>query len=176
MSAPLDLDTAYRLYGEAVLHRARRILRDEAPAQEALQETFRRAHRYAANFQGGSAVSWLFTLVDRVCFDVLSRRPPAASDDEALRALADGDAAMGPMAERPQSAEARRAQDELVARALACVDGEARAILVHRYIDEIDTAATAVLLDASERTVRRRLELFFERARRPVVVVDAKAG
>ncbi len=168
LALPLDLDSAYRRFGEAVLHRARRILRDDARAQDALQETFLRAHRYAGSFQGGSVLSWLFAIADRVCFDALGRRTPVATDDAALQALVDGDAVESPLAQRPRSVDARLLQDELVAQVLASIDDETRAILVHRYVDEIDTAAIAVRLDTSERTVRRRLERFFERARRRV--------
>lgn len=175
MTAALDLDAAYRRFGEAVLHRARRVLRDDAAAQDALQETFLRAHRYQASFRGGSTLSWLFTVCDRVCFDALAKRRPVAVDDDALAALCDGDAVDAPHAPRPPSADARLLQDELVARALAHVDDETRAVLVHRYVDEIDTAASAAKLAVSERTVRRRLETFFARARRRLGV-DAAAG
>lgn len=158
MSA-FDVTEAYRRYGEAVLRRARRILRDDAAANDALQETFLRAHRFQSSFRGDARPStWLFTIADRVCFDIIGKRrdaEPLPEDDEAFRVLE------APLA----SAEARLLRDELVARVLHRVDDETRAILVGRYVDELDTVEIARRLGSSERTVRRRLETFFGRTR-----------
>ncbi len=178
MVAGFDLDAWYRRFGEAVHRRARRIVRDDASAWDAVQETFLRAHRYRDSWAGGSALVWLFTICDRVCFDQLKKRgrSDVASDDDLARLLADGgdhdggghdggghDGAFGRVG--PPPAGARLERDQLVARVLGGVDDETRQILVHRYFDELDTAQIAAALSTSERTVRRRLNDFFARAR-----------
>ncbi len=165
MAALFDLDGWYRRFGEAVLRRARRILGDDASARDALQETFLRAHRYAASYAGGSALVWLFTICDRVCFDVLKqrRRSPVASSNESND---DDDADFAVLAgEGPPSPGARLERDQLVRKALLRVDDETRQILLHRFFDELDTADIATALSTSERTVRRRLADFFSTAR-----------
>jgi DNA-directed RNA polymerase specialized sigma24 family protein len=51
---------AYRQYGFLVLRRCRRILRDEAAGEDALQEVFVRLMRYGRAFQKAeSKVLWL---------------------------------------------------------------------------------------------------------------------
>lgn len=172
MAAGFDLDVWYRRFGEAVHRRAARVLRESAAADDAVQETFLRAHRYRASYAGGAALPWLFTICDRVCFDALRRRQRmgvGVDDDvgvvvDALGAL-EGDA-VDAAAARPPPAGARLEREQLVARALVGVDDETKAILVHRYFDELDTAQIASALATSERTVRRRLAEFFARARR----------
>lgn len=166
MSA-FDVTEGYRRYGEAVLRRARRILRDDAAARDALQETFLRAHRFQSSFRGdASPLTWLFTITDRVCFDALGKRKPTEPlPDEgsagALGALGSLDMLEAPL----PSAEARVLRDELLARVLGHADDETKRILVGRYVDELDTKQIAERIGASERTVRRRLEEFFGKTR-----------
>jgi RNA polymerase sigma factor (sigma-70 family) len=171
MTAGFDLDVWYRRFGEAVHRRAGRVLRNSAAADDAVQETFLRAHRYRASYAGGAA-PWLFTICDRVCFDALRRQQRVQVGDgddvadvvDALRAL-EGDS-IDAAAAPPPAAGVRLEREQLVARALAGVDDETKAILLHRYFDELDTAQVAQTLSISERTVRRRLAEFFTRARR----------
>jgi RNA polymerase sigma factor (sigma-70 family) len=183
MAAGFDLDVWYRRFGEAVHRRAARMLRESAAADDAVQETFLRAHRYRASYAGGAALPWLFTICDRVCFDALRRRQRQSVGDvddvadvvDALGALTgdgvDADAGVA----RPPPAGARLEREQLVARALVGVDDETKAILVHRYFDELDTAQIASTLATSERTVRRRLAEFFARARRRLDAPPAPA-
>jgi RNA polymerase sigma factor (sigma-70 family) len=171
MAAAFDLDVWYRRFGEAVHRRAARVLRDSAAADDAVQEAFLRAHRYRASYAGGAALPWLFAICDRVCFDALRRQQRVrvgdgddVADVDALRAL-EGDS-IDTAAPPPPAAGVRLEREQLVARALAGVDDETKAILLHRYFGELDTVQIAQTLSLSERTVRRRLAEFFARARR----------
>ncbi len=165
MTPAFDLDAWYRRFGEAVHRRARRIVRDDALAHDVVQETFLRAHRYQKTWAGGSALVWLFTISDRVSFDLLKKRgrTEVASDDDLARLLGDDDVATPP--NRPLPAGARLERDQLLHRVLGGVDDETRQILVHRFVDELDTPQIAAALSTSERTVRRRLSDFFDTAR-----------
>jgi RNA polymerase sigma-70 factor (ECF subfamily) len=175
MADGFDLTVWYRRFGEAVYRRAARVLRDSAAADDVVQETFLRAHRYRASYAGGSALSWLFAICDRVCFDALRRQQRVRVGDgddvadvvDALSAL-EGDVFDDAAARTPPAAGARLEREQLVARALAGVDDETKAILLHRYFDELDTVQIAQTLSLSERTVRRRLAEFFSRARRRI--------
>ena len=167
-AAAFDVDLGYRRFGEAVRHRARRTLRDDALADDVVQETFLRAHRSKDGFRGGSALSWLFTIADRVTIDFIKKRGVMIADDDAQLALAaiDADAARGAapsQASRPMDQQERLLRDEVVARALACADNDTAIILLHRYVDELSTDDISRRTGHSERTIRRRLQTFFAR-------------
>lgn len=167
-----DLDQIYRRFGEAVFHRARRLLRDDALADDVVQETFLRAHRYRHSYQGGSMLSWLFTIADRVAFDAIRRRGVVMGGDEAVAALEAHDARVAHGdgdAPRALNAADRLLKDEAVALALGQADDETRQILVHRYVDELTTDDIVRRTGQSERTIRRRLQHFFTRAQATLV-------
>jgi RNA polymerase sigma-70 factor (ECF subfamily) len=160
VSAAFELDDWYRRFGAAVHRRAQRILGEAPLADDVVQETFLRAHRYRGSFRGGSALAWLFTIADRCALDAYgkaSRLRPF--DDDALRALQEDDSK-----EPTLGLEQRLERDAQVSAALAHADEETQRILLLRFLDELPTDAIAARLDLSERTVRRRLASFFDRA------------
>jgi RNA polymerase sigma-70 factor (ECF subfamily) len=65
------------------------ILRDRGAAEEAAQETFVRAWRYASAFdpRRGAVAAWLLTIARNVSIDMLPRRPVDPVDPEVLVAL-----------------------------------------------------------------------------------------
>ena len=66
------LDDAYNL--------ARWLLRDDQDAQDAVQDAFMRAARYAGGFRGGDRRAWPLAIVRNVCYTQLSRSRTAASN------------------------------------------------------------------------------------------------
>jgi RNA polymerase sigma-70 factor (ECF subfamily) len=60
------LDAAYTL--------ARYLLRDEAAAEDAVQESFLRALRHFSGYRGANARAWLLTIVRHCCSTMRSRR------------------------------------------------------------------------------------------------------
>ena len=66
------LDDAYNL--------ARWLLRDDQDAQDAVQDAFMRAVRFASGFRGGDRRAWLLAIVRNVCYTQLSRSRTAASN------------------------------------------------------------------------------------------------
>lgn len=158
-----DASALYGRYGEAVFRRAKRMLRDENAARDATQETFLKAHRYRASYKGGSGLSWVFTICDRVCLDALAQRKRHAPvfESEAFEELAD-EGQEGSLA--PWSEE-RLVRDDLVAQLLKRADKQTQAILIHRYFDDMKAEEIAEKVGASERTIRRRLTDFFAAAR-----------
>jgi len=71
-----EVTKAYARFGPLVFRRCRRILRDEAAAEDAVQETFVRLWRYGDGFQAAdSKLAWLYRVAERCCFDRLARRP-----------------------------------------------------------------------------------------------------
>ncbi|HVF74111.1 MAG TPA: sigma-70 family RNA polymerase sigma factor [Acidimicrobiales bacterium] len=79
-----------RRHTDAVWRLARANLRDDFAAEEAVQDTFVKAHRALAGFRGDASVrTWLLAICQRTCIDISRRkRPTVVSLDEARRARA----------------------------------------------------------------------------------------
>ena len=63
------LDDAYNL--------ARWLVHDDQEAQDAVQDAFLRAMRYAGGFRGGNRRAWLLAIVRNACFSWLRANRPA---------------------------------------------------------------------------------------------------
>ena len=117
-----------------------------------------RAHRYRDSYRAeATPLAWLFRLSDRCFFDSL-RRPPALALDEVLAFVA---------SER-EGVEREFVDHDLVLRLLARCPEDVRAIVMHRYFDELDLETIAARLGLNERTVRRKLQRFLEHAEKLV--------
>lgn len=86
----LAFETIVRRHTDAVWRVARANLRDDFAAEEAVQDTFLKAHRALGSFRGESSVrTWLLAICQRTCIDRTRRkRPMLVSLDEARRARA----------------------------------------------------------------------------------------
>jgi RNA polymerase sigma-70 factor (ECF subfamily) len=62
---------------------ARYLLREQADAEDAVQEAYLQALRYFAGFRGENARAWLLTIVRRVCYGWIerTRRQPWADPE-----------------------------------------------------------------------------------------------
>jgi RNA polymerase sigma-70 factor, ECF subfamily len=150
----VDIEGWYQRYGESVYRRCLRLSRDRSQALDLTQEVFLRAHRYRDSYRGeATPLSWLFRLADRCFFDSI-RRPPQVALDEVASFVA----------EERVGAEREFADHDLVLRLLARSPDDVRAIVMHRYFDELDLETIAERLGLSERTIRRKLEWFLEHA------------
>src|SRR5689334_13936511 len=70
-----ELADAYRRFGPLVARRCRAIVRDDALAEDAVQNAFLRVWRYESSFAAAeSKLGWLYRVADRCCFDLLARR------------------------------------------------------------------------------------------------------
>lgn len=174
-------DTLVRAYSGRMLATARRLLRNEADACDALQDAFISAFRGIAAFAGESRLStWLHRIIVDAALMKLrtARRRQDRSIDDLLPAfLNDGHARepADPWAE-PPAAAAERA--ELRAFVRQCIDElpeNHRTVLLLRDIEGLDTRAAAELLQLDPGTLKVRLHrarqalrtLLDERMRRP---------
>jgi RNA polymerase sigma-70 factor, ECF subfamily len=152
----VDIDLWYQRYGESVHRRCLRLCRNEQQALDLVQEVFLRAHRYRETFRGeASPLTWLFTLADRCFFDTLGEPVRVLGEDLDVVATED-----------LEDFEESFVSQDLIVRLLSRSDDEVRAIVVHRYFDELDLDAIAQRLGLNERTVRRKLLRFLEGARK----------
>ena len=152
-----------RQHGGAMLAVARRFLRDEHDAADAVQDAFLSAFRAIREFAGGSKLStWLHRIVVNACLMKLrsARSRPTASIESLLPTFDDtGHHANGvrSWSEPPQDGLAAA---ELRARVRQCIEQlpEAyRTILLLRDIEELDTQETAERLGISQAAVKVRL-------------------
>lgn len=153
----VELANAYRQYGALVLRRCRRILRDDATAEDALQEAFARLWRHGDGFSSaGSKVAWLYRVADRCCFDQLARR-------RTRRETTLGDNALPADGVAPGQALEHR---ELVLGFLDRFDDRVKQIAVLHFVDELGQDEIAAATGWSRQTVSKKLALLRERAER----------
>ncbi|MGH0033424.1 MAG: sigma-70 family RNA polymerase sigma factor [Myxococcota bacterium] len=160
-------DAAYewlvRSYTGRMLAVARRFLRSEEDARDAVQEAFLNAFRAIDRFEGGSRLStWLHRIVVNACLMRLRtrrRKPEESIEDLLPRYLDDGHFASPAGPWRPdvndqlESAEVRHQVREAIDR----LPDTYRTVLLLRDIEEFDTEEAARLLEISRAAVKTRL-------------------
>lgn len=135
----MDLAALYRLHGAMVLRRSRRLLRDDAAAQDAVQDVFLKLHECRQEFQESGLVSWLYVVTTNLCL-------------QRLRAMATRERLNGALA--PETSARARGADLVLARSvLATLPEELATVAVYRFIDEMTHAEIAELLGCSRRHV-----------------------
>jgi RNA polymerase sigma-70 factor (ECF subfamily) len=142
---------------------ARRILRDEDAARDAVQEAFVAAFRHLERFAGQALLStWLHRIVVNAALMRLRSRAarPETSIEDLLPAFeADGHHVVSPPAWR-QTPDELLEQDEarkLVREAIDRLPEAYRTVLLLRDIEELDTATTAAILGVTVPAVKVRL-------------------
>ena len=140
---------------------ARATLRDDAEAEDALQDAYMAAHRALPGFRGESSLStWLSRLVSNECLGRLRRKarrdnifPIVALDAEADPEVAMDDARQP---EPPERALVRAQMRELLERQLDALPQGFRNVFVLRAVEDLSVEETAQALGIPEATVRSR--------------------
>jgi RNA polymerase sigma-70 factor (ECF subfamily) len=142
---------------------ARRYLRNEEDARDAVQEAFIAAFRAIGRFEGGSTLStWLHRIAINCCLMRLrsGRRHPETSIEELLPTFDEtGHRVLGDES-WPESVEtslARRQSREQVREAIAQLPEKYRSVILLRDIEELSTEETARVLGATPTAVKIRL-------------------
>jgi RNA polymerase sigma-70 factor (ECF subfamily) len=153
-----------RDHGGRLLSVARRFLRDEEEARDAVQDCFLSAYRALDRFDQGSRLStWLHRIVINACLMRLRtrRRKPETPIEELLpRFQADGHQVNHPTPEWEGTAEtllARKETRSIVREAIDRLPDSYRAVLLLRDIEELSTEEAARSLGVSENAVKIRL-------------------
>ena len=147
------LDDAYNL--------ARWLLRDDQDAQDAVQDAFMRAMRYASSFRGGDRRAWLLAIVRNVCYTQLSRSRTAATDvvfDEEQHPGTD-------LAIDPETAALTQVDREALTRALEALPVEYREAIVMREMEGLSYKEIAGAAGVPIGTVMSRLARARDRLR-----------
>jgi RNA polymerase sigma-70 factor (ECF subfamily) len=154
-------DECVRLHADGIYRLALRLMRNEAEAEDVMQDAFLSAFRAIDKFDGRSTLrTWLYRIAYNAAVMRLRKRQPAqVSLDEA------GDQLNG--ASLPQAffdwsslpnRELERAEvREEMERAIGELPPRLRAVFVMRELEELSTEETAKALDVTEETVKTRL-------------------
>ncbi len=153
-----------REQGGRLLSVARRFLRDEEEARDAVQECFLSAYRALDRFDQGSRLStWLHRIVINACLMRLrsrQRKPEDSIEDLLPKFQADGHQVNHPTPGWEGSAEtllARSQTRSIVRQAIDRLPESYRTVLLLRDIEELSTEETAKSLGVSENAVKVRL-------------------
>jgi RNA polymerase sigma-70 factor (ECF subfamily) len=146
---------------------ARGIMRDEAEAEDVLQEAYVRAFAGLAQFRGGdvSIFTWLTRIVINEANGRLRKRRNQVELDQLEAAQSRGaHVIMFPNgdATNPEKDVARMQVRQLIEKAVDELPDDFRTVFILRDIEECSIAETAASLDIREETVKTRLH----RARR----------
>lgn len=148
---PLDVPDLYRRYGDLVLGRCRTLLRNEADAQDALQEVFLKLHRYRDSFRGEASPStWIFRITTTTCLNRMRTRRRHPEDPvEELPPVACTDGLLDRIAVR-----------DLVDRLLAGMDERTQACVIYAFVDGMTYDEIGELLGITGAAVRKRISTF----------------
>ena len=155
-------ESVVRLYGGRMLAVARRMLRSEDDARDAVQEAFISAFKAIADFQGDARLStWLHRIVVNAALMRLrrQRRKPEESIDELLPhfdergSWAEGEQPSQTPFELLEGSETRAVVHECIDR----LPDSYRSVVMLRDIEELDTDETAAALGMSVAAVKTRL-------------------
>lgn len=144
-----------RRYNRRLFRIARSVLRDDADAEDALQEAYLSAYRAIGSFRGDSSLAtWLSRLVLNHC--IARRRRDLRRDNIApIVTLESLDEPTGD-AEAPDRAIVRAQLRSLLERKVDELPEMFRTVFVMRAIEELSVEETAQLLAIPEATVRTR--------------------
>ncbi|HEX6363371.1 MAG TPA: RNA polymerase sigma factor [Albitalea sp.] len=157
----LAFQALMRRYNRRLFRLARATLRDDAEAEDALQEAYLAAHRAIGGFRGeASLATWLSRLVLNECLGRLRRHarrrnvvPIVPLDAEVEREVLMTEAHD---AGAPDMAAGRAEMRELLERKLDELPEDFRTVFVLRAVEELTVEETAQVLGIPEATVRSR--------------------
>jgi RNA polymerase sigma-70 factor, ECF subfamily len=137
------LDAAYNL--------ARWLTRNEADAQDVVQEAYLRAFKFFGGFHGGNSRAWLLTIVRNTSYTWLQQNrthEPAAEFDEEIHSVEGGN---------PETKLLERADRELLKQALEELPDEFREVVIMRELEGLSYKEIAGIIDIPLGTVMSRL-------------------
>lgn len=137
------------------------LTRNEADAQDAVQEAYLRALRYFAAFRGGDGRNWLLKIVRNACYELRDRGRDAAhagglDEDEISPDMVAAGAVIA-FPRNPETAAIARADGELVRRSLRALPFEFREVVILRELQGCGYREIASIVGVPIGTVMSRL-------------------
>jgi RNA polymerase sigma-70 factor (ECF subfamily) len=167
----------------AAYNLARWLTRNDADAQDVVQEACLRAFRYYAGFSGESPKAWLLTILRNTCFSWLAKNRPADMaplDDVVSESIALADEGGAQTPERAfLAADDRGRLDRLI----AALPAEFREVIVlreqeelsYREISEITAVPVGTVMSRLARA-RTRLREGWERQQAPKASIGMRGS
>lgn len=147
------LEVLMRRNNRVLYRTARAILRDDAEAEDAVQETYLRAYRALHTFRGEAKVStWLVRIAAN---EALMRRRRRVRSAEVIP-LEPGEEAQMPDSAGPEMETLRAQMRQLLEARIDRLPDGYRAVFVLRALEELSVEETAAALEIPEGTVRTR--------------------
>ena len=135
-----------RRNNQRIYRAARAIVRDDAEAEDVMQEAYTRAFTHLADFRGSASfATWLTRIAVHEAIALTRKRPIVAEVVDAASDVA------------PDADLARARVGALLETCLANIPQGNREVMVLRDVLELDTAETAACLGLTEEAVRVRL-------------------
>ncbi len=160
---PSGVDTSgrvsslYRKYGPAIYSRCRRLLKDDALAEDATQEVFVRVLRHIETApDDAEALGWIYRISTNYCLNQLRDRGRQA-EPTAPEELPDVEG------DHPEPELLDR---DLALRLVSRAPEKLQAAAVLYYVDGLEQDQVAKTLGISRRTVINRLQEFMDRSRK----------
>lgn len=158
------VSTLYRKFGSVIYSRCRRLLKDDALAEDATQEVFVRVHRHIESApDDAAALAWIYRISTNYCLNQIrdrSRQAEPTAPDE----LPEGDS---------MSPEGGVLDREAALKLLQRAPEKLQEVALLYYIDGLDQEQVANALGISRRTVINRLQDFLDRSKKFVNRVGA---
>ena len=166
-----------RRHNQRLYRTARAIVRDDAEAEDVMQETYVRAYAALGQFEGRAQwATWLTRIAVNEALARVRARGRFVSR-EATEVMEDDVMAKEPplpaRSEGPEAVASARELGALVEHAMDDLPDTYRAVFVLREVQELSTAETAACLDVSEELVKVRLHRARAELRR---LMDARLG
>jgi len=149
-----------RRHNRVLFRTARAILRDDADAEEALQDAYLQAHAAIGEFRGEAKLStWLARIVANEALMRLRKRTrraeivpmQAAADTAALNEIPDTN-----MDKSPERSASRAETRRLLEARIDALPDAYRTVFMLRAVEELSVEETAAVLQIPEATVRSR--------------------
>lgn len=151
-----------RRHNRMLYRLARSILRDEADAEDAVQDAYLAAYRNIASFRGGSALStWLGRIVINGAYARLRKQKHAAvvvpfATAERGEPRTEEDDMVDERTEPPETAAMRAELRRLLERKIDDLPVQFRTVFMLRDVEELSVQETAECLNVPAATVRTR--------------------
>ena len=151
-----------RLYNKVLYRTARSILKDDAEAEDAVQDAYMLAYRAMGNFRGDAKLStWLIRIVANEALGRLRKRTRAAQiipiDPHSTLDAEPAEDSMNESApEQPERAALRAETRRLLETKIDLLPDAFRTVFMLRAVEELSVEETADALGIPEATVRSR--------------------
>ncbi len=150
-----------RRHNQAMFRAARSILRDDAEAEDAVQEAYLLAYRRIGDFRGDAKLStWLLSIVVNESLGRRRRRQRRATvitlEGEIAGERSPGEDTASSDGEGPEHDALQAETRRLLERKIDQLPDAFRSVFVMRAVQELDVGDTAAALGVGEATVRTR--------------------